>query len=307
MERRAGRGQMSGDGEAQEPEQFNAFFDPEQSPLLKAGYLSPEWRASPSELEAARAKLAVRARRWLPLGDSQRAQALASLSRLSEEPGSTHRFAVTARELLDRGGPAAFKPLPFYQDGFLLHVEEREDGAQESLTMRLVVVPGRPTYLMTAEADVIQRMNREIPLKLSRANVEDYLAFFLEHVHGDEGGFYVIEEDSGDERSFPDRLNAFNRDERVGRPIRDKIPGLNAFETFPRAEVPMPITLLPVSKDHAWTLLATLVYAGQAFRAAFELLDDGAVAMLADGPLEGCALRPMQTRWIPKRTPKEDR
>jgi hypothetical protein len=283
--------------------EFDKLFDPERSPLLQPGYVSPQWRATPADLETARVKLATRAWRWSSLGDGERAAALAGLPLLVEKFGQeVERATDAARALLTGAGPAAFKRLPFYEGGLLVHVEGEVEGRAGRFAMRLVVATGRATYPLTSVAGIIHRLNTDLPVRLSAANVEDYLVFFCEHVHGDEGGFYIIEEAPGDERPLPDGLTLRNCDERVGQGVRAHLPGIDRFETLPRAEIPMPVTLLPARDGGGWPMLATVIYGGEAFRAAFVVRETGEVEMAQDELLDGCALRPLDLRWTPGAT-----
>jgi len=311
------------------------LFDPTKDPFLKKGRVSAAYKATPEQIADADRKLKQRRQRstWTMFQSEDAEPLIKVLEKLIEDAkrvlGETAATAtdgadgVAAGGQEDRLGPApeevtaiidairdrraAWKALPFYPDSRLIHIGANwRTGAK-----RLVFMKGYTQgTLLDGRSEPIHDLNEAISLKLDDDSVEEYVAFFTEHVHGDGGPFLVIEEDEPQAEAFPDNLTVRTHDPREGEKLREKVaeflkreqvtPDRRYVERPFRAEIGWPLTRVPednTSDKTCWVVLGTVFYSSQLFRVAFKVESDGPIDMLAEQLLSEQVFTPIQLAW----------
>jgi hypothetical protein len=266
------------------------LFDPSADPSLRPGYVNEHYRATSAQLDAARHRLVDRRREfaWRTLGNGERVAARLAAS------GSSEALPASVLAALSEGRALA-KPLPFYPGGLLVHVP----GDAPELAHRFALAGGDLVQKLDGTNRPIHELNRHAPIELRPGTVEEYVGFFCEHVHGDGGGFYVIEEESvegGDRRASDEGSSLVLRasDVREGPLLADH----RRDEVFVQAELAWPITVIE-AREEGTTALTTCIYANEAFRAAFWVQADGGIQMVEDLHVPGVSLDGPELQWLP--------
>ncbi|NOG86062.1 MAG: hypothetical protein D8M57_19375 [Candidatus Scalindua sp. AMX11] len=91
--------------------------------------------------------------------------------------------------------------LPFYDKTKLIEVniqyEDVQNGGSQTSYFVIVetIIGGQPKLtLLNGTSPSIHQLNEELPIRLSKYNVYNYLKFFCTFVHGEEGAFNIIDE-----------------------------------------------------------------------------------------------------------------
>lgn len=301
---------------AKQSEVFFGLFDRENDPSYQIGRVSDQFVATAEQISKARSKLKTRRGKWL--WKTLDAATLRSL-RLRKQRGSPTEEnsaegatgtppVITLDEMLARlaqgEGQAAIKPLPFYGGAQLIHVSEAEAWGP---ARRVIVFPGTGKKLeLNGKSPPIHALNQKTPIQLSDETVEEYVQFFCEHVHADDGPFYVTEEDREQADEFPKSLVIAARDAREGPALRRKISAWRKIGNvdrevvhhtfFPKAVIGWPLTLVGKS-DESWTLLTTVIYGDEPFRAAFVVRPSGLVEMREDLTIPRASVTLIRRLW----------
>jgi hypothetical protein len=221
-------------------------------------------------------------------------------------------------------GPAFRKPLGFWPGAWLWHFgptddlssAERPRRAPRAVTFTAgtldppwVAEPGLPPshhFAFDGRSGVIHGINRRVPslrLQPQDGSLQEYLAFFCEHVHGASGPFTLIE--TGTAPVAEPLLVPAAEDVRPGHVLQrfmdEQTQGLHPSRHLPSGHAPAitvghPVIVLarvalgqldPARQEmcEVWPCIATVVYAGSVFRSLFAVQDDGMVHMLEDGPV----------------------
>lgn len=221
----------------------------------------------------------------------------------------------------------AKKPLCFYGEAscWLYHLVC--DMGEQTQTHRVVAQRGKlapPPTVLTGKSVPIHALNQTLELRLSQEDMvgaAEYLSFFCHHLSGDDGLFFIIEEQSAITGSaqFPKSLNPAGRDARVGRDALRKVLSaapedlsILANGRFPRVEtVGHPLIPFGISEKGALIFQATVVYGSDVFRALFGISHDGLVEMMNDENLDDLALAGFAPPWSiadkPLKRPPEKR
>ena len=146
-----------------------------------------------------------------------------------------------------------------------------------------------------------------MPIKLTDDNVEEYVAFFTEHVHGEGGPFLAIEEDRPQADTFPANLTVTTCDPREGEGLKAKVgrvleeeqikPEHRYIERHLKFEIGWPLTTIHKDERGRWVILGTVLYSDHIFRAAFAVTRDGMVEMLEDQPLNDPVFAQIRLAW----------
>ncbi len=266
---------------------LSMLFDPTKSPFLTPDYFPPNISVTPRHIKDAATKYERRKKAfsWRKLNGARLKRVMRILER-AEAPEYTVQFS-------------AWKPLPFYRDSILVHLELTSVDEDTQETHRLIVTSDNKAAYLSGKSPVIHELNAKLPIRLDDENVEEYLNFFCEHVHGEMGGFYVVESASRPVGSGSiETLHLIAEDKRVG-------PALSSIErsrkdrldAFPSAVIAHPVINLERNSKDRRTLLATVCYAGSIFRVSFSVRDSGMIDMLEDKVVEGCAVEGLTLRW----------
>ncbi|MES2442070.1 MAG: hypothetical protein V4574_04505 [Pseudomonadota bacterium] len=295
---------------SQEKEQiakvYRSLFDPERDPILRPGYVSTDFSADPAQQAQAALKLAARqeAYAWRParLSAPQR-DAVADCLRDQLEP-------VECAGRLKR---AAMRPLPFYNSAWLVHLFAPGAAGDGTAAERVVVyqsgkqakgknpIPLHGARRLTGKSADIFAVNAAAGLKLTEPVVEEYLAFFDDHLAADGALFLLIEHDEAAKGPYSQLTPhaADMRDPEVAKILDPE--GVRG--PYVRAEIAQPITLLTFEPGERAVMIASVAFRNFAFRAAFGVSAQGFVDMLDDTPVEQAALTEVTHGWLPKPEP----
>lgn len=324
-------------GEDASVQNYLDLFDPSKDPMLKPGWVSEAYSASDTELANAAQKLKERRAKWSwrLFGDAElvaitqkRAELEQAATKSTAEPEAEHRDrpgVTNAAQRLDdlrllegaiQTRHAAFKPLSFYDDCVLVHIEPAND--EQEARRWLMVGYGAEIVRLGNQTAPIHSMNAR-GVRLTDDNVEEYAAFFCSQtVFSSENlapsAFVPVEEDGKQALSFPACLDAKTYDTRGGDSVMNKLladprlGGVNAStrhaSSFPKATIGFPLTAIGKSPDHDdasapadWLLIGTLLYRGEAFRTVLSVAPKGTVTMLQENKIMGAGLWPVSMSW----------
>jgi len=317
------------------------LFDPSKDPVLKPGWVSDAYHANEQQLARAARKLKTRRSKWFwRLFDDDDCAAIARNrealeSRAEEtlpaeeatdadatppEPFADDAQRLEDLRLLERAiatKSAACKPLGFYADCVLVHIEPESEarGARRWLMIGM----GQKIVRLGENIFPVHKFNA-LGLKLTESTVEEYAAFFCgQTVAGTEeepSVFVAIEEDHRQDMSFPARLDVTMQDTRVGRAFMDQLLADDRLHdidqtnrhasAFPKAILGFPLTLIGSAPNVAnpstvpdWLVVGTLLYRRSAFRVVLSVAAKGSVSMLEDAGIEGAGLSPVHVSWPP--------
>lgn len=148
--------------------------------------------------------------------------------------------------------------LPWYENVVLLRIRDPRWSSDDLLLHYLVM--DQALFRLNGTSPAIHEVNAKAPLRLSDANVADYLRFFCLFVHGEEGPFYLLE-----------------------RPDDPLLPGRNSLQPYKKHIKAISYNGM---NDKGHFLLSGLVmYSNALFVANFAVQPTGMIEMLDDEPV----------------------
>lgn len=156
-----------------------------------------------------------------------------------------------------------WRPLPFYDEVFLVRLRDRSWG-KPRLSIYFLVDKGA-LFRLNGTSPPIHEVNAKAPIKVTEENVIEYLRFFCFFVRGEEGPFLIAE--SMDDPYIPQNLD-------------------------PKTRAVIEGTVRPASyegrNDQGHFLCDAVVYYSNAlFLANFAVQQSGMIEMLNDEPIAG--------------------
>lgn len=335
-----------------------ALFDPLKDPFLRPGFVTPRYFATPDELRAAAELLAYRRDHYGWRSSALPKSVVAAVATcLAQDPPGPRPMQPDAipAEMSQDAQPAraddndeeplrrrlasglAWRPLPFYRGGRLVHVPAEAPDLSPAGADRVLVFKEKSrlrAVRLDGESMPFHEANALVPFDPSPPGaVEEYVDVFCAHLRADDGGFYIIEEgdfESPDDdpavagpaeeilvpagRELPQFYHVmrdFRRGDRVSPEERTRFGPVLEGGRLVRAQLAHPITRLgprqegeePPERERPFVLLATLIYGGGPVRAVFSVEPTGAIDMLEDRDVRGAAVRPLTPVWLPRVRP----
>lgn len=154
-----------------------------------------------------------------------------------------------------------WRPLPFYESVALIRVKD-PNWVNKKLCIYFLTDQGN-LFRLNGTSPPIHEVNAKAPVKITEANVLDYLRFFCFFVRGEEGPFYVAE--SMDDPNMPKDMDDTTRSVVEGSIRAASFEGMN-------------------DQGH-YLCDAVVFYSNALFIANFAIQPGGMIEMLDDEPI----------------------
>ena len=291
---------INGQGGNDHGARFNALFSPANAPGLKIGRIGS---VIASGEECKRAEELFTHRQSL----------------FGWRESTADAFVEASGGVPPPTGAVACKPLPFWPGAVLWHFGDVSASVLPRKAARRVTLrnPDRPLHRLTGTSSPIHEINKLVEDKSfdpETGSLQEYLAFFCEHVHGEDGAFALIETETlsgGTIQLVPAahdlrpgaRLNKFEdsiaNQVRQGRHLR--LEHVKADIAHPQIVRP-PEMLSSFSKrdqadEEVCPVIATVLYSDYAFRALLVIDMDGLPIMVEDEVLPDASLEVLVAGW----------
>ena len=233
-----------------------------------------EVKAQPKEASF----LDVPAEKWRLPSDEEKSELIKALEQMNEEEKNI------AHEI-GRGADVAFKNLPFYDETVLVCVVTDQFIPGQSLRFLFDKNESEIAVLDGGSA-VIHELNSADKLNINEQSALEYLRFFCEHVQGEEGSFYPIENlvDTSEYPDFPAVLD-------ISAVLID---GTEEDRVMINQNI-----MLEIGENNEYQADSTIHYGSAVFNARFNISDAGYIEMMSDTSIDGAALNLVGDHWYP--------